>query len=350
MTTDIAADHTPLRTPLPTIERMESAMNGPARIDVDGAAPLLEALVNEIGTALTGKPDVIETAVVCILAEGHLLLDDVPGVGKTVLAKSIAATIGGHAARVQFTPDLLPADITGVSVWQPTKESFSFRPGPLFANVVVCDELNRGPAKTQSALLEAMEERAVTVDGTTYALARPFMVVATQNPFEQDGTYNLPESQIDRFLMRTAIGYPDRNSELTLLQGGGAEYTVPKLKQVLSTSQMATLTELSASIYVAPALVGYIADLVRSTRSHPNAALGASPRGSLSLLRASKAQALLRGRGFATPDDVRDVIHRVLDHRVLVKGSSRWNRTTSAAVVADALQSVPVPGGKVSGS
>jgi MoxR-like ATPase len=347
MNTDQTIERTLERTTQRATERMESTMNGPARIDVDGAAPLLEALMSEIGTALKGKPDVIETAVVCILAEGHLLLDDVPGVGKTVLAKSIATTIGGHAARVQFTPDLLPADITGVSIWQPTKESFSFRPGPLFANVVVCDELNRGPAKTQSALLEAMEERAVTVDGTTYPLARPFMVVATQNPFEQDGTYNLPESQIDRFLMRTAIGYPDRAAELTLLHGGGAEYTVPKLRQILTVTQMATLTELSASIYVAPALVGYVADLVRSTRSNPNAALGASPRGSLALLRASKAQALLRGRGFATPDDVRDVIHRVLDHRVLVKGSSRWSRATSSAVVAEALQSIPVPGGKV---
>jgi MoxR-like ATPase len=349
MTTEITADMTTLRSTNQKSERMESTMNGPARIDVDGAAPLLAALISEIGTALTGKPEVIETAVVCILAEGHLLLDDVPGVGKTVLAKSIATTIGGHASRVQFTPDLLPADITGVSIWQPTKESFSFRPGPLFANVVVCDELNRGPAKTQSALLEAMEERAVTVDGTTYPLARPFMVVATQNPFEQDGTYNLPESQIDRFLMRTAIGYPDRSSEMTLLQGGGAEHTVPRLQQILSVDQMATLTRLSGSVYVAPALIGYVADVVRATRSHANAALGASPRGSLALLRASKAQALLRGRGFATPDDVRDVVHRVLDHRVLVKGSSRWNRATSAAVVTDALQSVPVPGGKVTG-
>jgi MoxR-like ATPase len=327
----------------------EQAMSGPSarpRIDVEAAGPLLSALLDEIGTALTGKPEVIETAVICILAEGHLLLDDVPGVGKTVLAKSIASTIGGSSSRVQFTPDLLPADITGVSIWQPTKESFSFRPGPLFANVVVCDELNRGPAKTQSALLEAMEERSITVDGTTYALARPFMVVATQNPFEQDGTYNLPESQIDRFLMRTAIGYPDRSAELSMLTGGGAEFSVPRLRQVISVEQMAGLTELCTTIYVAPALFGYIADLVRATRAHENAALGASPRGGLALLRATRAAALLNGRTFATPDDVRAVIHRVLDHRVLVKGAARWNRATSAAVIADALQTIPVPGGK----
>ncbi len=325
-------------------DRSEVGASDRTRVGVDGAAPLLAALIAEIATALEGKADVIETAVLCVLAEGHLLLDDVPGVGKTLLAKSIAATIGGIASRVQFTPDLLPADITGVSIWQPSKETFSFRPGPIFSNIVVCDELNRGPAKTQSALLEAMEERAVTVDGNTYRLARPFMVIATQNPFEQDGTHNLPESQIDRFLMRTAIGYPSRTSEISLLQGGGAEYTLPKLRQIVSPADMTALTELCASIYVAPALIGYIADLVRATREHSGAALGASPRGALALLRASRALALLRARSFATPDDVRDVAHRVLDHRVLVRGSSRWSRPASAAVVTDALQTVGVPG------
>lgn len=325
-------------------DRSEVGASERTRVGVDGAAPLLDALVTEISSALEGKLDVIETAVLCVLAEGHLLLDDVPGVGKTLLAKSIAATIGGVASRVQFTPDLLPADITGVSVWQPSKESFSFRPGPIFSNIVVCDELNRGPAKTQSALLEAMEERSVSVDGSTYRLARPFMVIATQNPFEQDGTYNLPESQIDRFLMRTAIGYPSRAAELSLLQGGGAEYTLPKLRQIVSPGDMSALTELCASIYVAPALIGYIADLVRATRDHSGAALGASPRGALALLRASRAHALLRARSFVTPDDIRDVAHRVLDHRVLVKGSSRWNRASSGAIITDALQSVSIPG------
>lgn len=325
-------------------DRSEVGASDRTRVGVDGAAPLLAALIEEIATAVEGKADVIETAVLCVLAEGHLLLDDVPGVGKTLLAKSIAATIGGIASRVQFTPDLLPADITGVSIWQPSKETFSFRPGPIFSNIVVCDELNRGPAKTQSALLEAMEERAVTVDGSTYRLARPFMVIATQNPFEQDGTHNLPESQIDRFLMRTAIGYPSRTSEISLLQGGGAEYTLPRLRQIVSPNDMTALTELCASIYVAPALIGYIADLVRATREHSGAALGASPRGALALLRASRALALLRARSFATPDDVRDVAHRVLDHRVLVRGSSRWSRPASAAVVTDALQTVAVPG------
>ncbi len=325
-------------------DRSEIGASERTRVGVDGAAPLLDALVSEIATALEGKVDVIETAVLCVLAEGHLLLDDVPGVGKTLLAKSIAATIGGVASRVQFTPDLLPADITGVSIWQPSKESFSFRPGPIFSNIVVCDELNRGPAKTQSALLEAMEERSVSVDGNTYRLARPFMVIATQNPFEQDGTYNLPESQIDRFLMRTAIGYPSRASEVALLQGGGAEFTLPKLRPIVSPADMAALTELCASIYVAPALIGYVADLVRATRDHSNAALGASPRGALALLRASRAQALLRARSFATPDDVRDVAHRVLDHRILVKGASRWSRASSAAIVTGVLQTVSIPG------
>jgi MoxR-like ATPase len=315
-------------------------------LSFDQAQELLGALSASIATVLQGKADIIETAVLCLAAEGHLLLDDVPGVGKTVLAKAIAASIGGKSARVQFTPDLLPADITGVSIWQPSTETFSFRPGPIFANVVVCDELNRGPAKTQSALLEAMEERAVTVDRVTTPLARPFIVIATQNPFEQDGTYNLPESQIDRFLMRTSVGYPARDAELGMLATGGADVTLPAVSPVVSTAEMGSLIALANRVYTAPALLAYIVDLTRATREHADVALGASPRAGLSLTRAARAHALLRGRSFATPDDVRAVVHRVLDHRILVRGSIRWDRSSSEAVVDAVLGRIAIPAGR----
>ncbi len=312
--------------------------------DVASAAPTLRAITRAIGSVLQGKPDVIETALICMLAEGHLLLDDVPGVGKTLLAKAMAATMGGHWSRVQFTPDLQPTDITGVSIWQPLTSTFVFRPGPVFSNLVVCDEINRGPAKTQAALLEAMEEHAVTVDGQTYPLARPFFVIATQNPFEQEGTYNLPESQLDRFLVRSAVGYPDRDSEIELLIGGGADTTLQSLTSVTDTDTIAELVGLTRSIYIAPALQGYIADVVRATREHLDAALGASPRGGLALARATRAHAVLQGRAYATPDDVRAVVHRVLDHRILVRRLTRWNREASGAVIDDVTSHLRVPG------
>lgn len=318
----------------------------PTATVAEEAASLLRALASSIGTVLRGKTDVVETALLCTIAEGHLLLDDVPGVGKTVLAKALAASIGGRSSRVQFTPDLLPADITGVSIWQPSTESFSFRPGPIFANIVVCDELNRGPARTQSALLEAMEERTVTVDGNTMALARPFIVIATQNPFEQDGTYNLPESQIDRFLMRTSVGYPGRDAEFEMLEAGGADQTLPALRPVLSVAQMGELVALATAVYTAPALLTYIVDVTRATRQHADVALGASPRAGLALTRAARALALLRGRTFVTPDDVRDVAHRVLDHRLLVRGAGRWSRSSSAPIIDDVLASIAVPTGR----
>ena len=313
---------------------------------ISAVGPALARLSTAINSVLRGKSDVVETALVCMLAEGHLLLDDVPGVGKTLLAKAMAATMGGRWSRVQFTPDLLPTDVTGVSIWQPATSTFEFRPGPVFANLVVCDEINRGPAKTQAALLEAMEESGVTVDGTRYPLARPFLVIATQNPFEQEGTYNLPESQLDRFLIRSAVGYPDRDAEVDLLTGGGADITLPTLEAVTNAAEVARFVRLTRTVYTAPALLGYIADIVRATRDHPDAALGASPRGGLALMRASRANAVLRGRSFVTPDDVRAVAHRVLDHRILVRGLTRWNREASGAVIDEVIGRLPVPGAR----
>jgi MoxR-like ATPase len=306
---------------------------------------LFSALVDNIEHVIQGKREQIHLALVCLVAEGHLLIEDVPGVGKTSLAKAIAASIGGTCHRIQFTPDLLPSDVTGVSVWNRGSDNFEFRPGGVFANVVLADEINRASPKTQSALLEAMEERQVTVDVHTYRLPRPFMVIATQNPIELEGTYPLPEAQLDRFLMRIPMGYPNRDAELAILQQQGERtHTADELRPVVSAAEVADATTLVVGVHIAHELRTYVLDLVDASRRHPDLMLGASPRGSLAIQRAARALAASHGRSFVIPDDVKRVFPAVIEHRLLVAPDAQLRGVTSGDVVEAILASVPVPG------
>ena len=252
-------------------------------------AELFDGIATNVERVIQGKPDVIALALICLLAEGHLLIEDVPGVGKTSLAKALANSIDCTWKRVQFTPDLLPSDVVGVTVWNRGTSEFEFRPGPIFANIVLGDEINRASPKTQSALLEAMEERQVTVDGTTYPLEAPFMVIATQNPIDHEGTYPLPESQLDRFLLRVAVGYPDRGAELEILDAHADHSTLEELHPVATAADVRALANTARLVHVAPSLKGYLVDLAEASRRHPGLALGMSPRATLSLQRASRA-------------------------------------------------------------
>jgi MoxR-like ATPase len=301
------------------------------------------SIVDNIERVVRGKPEAVELAVLCMLAEGHLLIEDVPGVGKTSLAKALAASIDCTWRRVQFTPDLLPADLVGVSVWQRSTETFEFQPGPMFANVVLTDEINRASPKTQSALLEAMEERQVTVDGRTYMLRPPFMVIATQNPVEQEGTYRLPESQMDRFLVRLSIGYPARAAELAVLDGLGAAEVLRSIQPVATIDDVNSMVAQVKAVHVAPALKGYLVDLAEMSRRHPALVLGMSPRATLQLSRAIRARAMANGRDFATPDDVKALAAPVLAHRLLLRHDASLGGTTGESAINDVLNAVPVP-------
>ncbi len=293
---------------------------------------------------LQGKSDAIHLALVCLLAEGHLLIEDVPGVGKTSLAKAVAHSTGGTWSRIQFTPDLLPSDVTGNSVWNRARGEFEFRPGGIFANVVLADEINRASPKTQSALLEAMEERQVSVDGTTYPLDAPFMVIATQNPIELEGTYPLPEAQLDRFLMRITMGYPAREAELAILEHQTDHVAVDELRPVVDPRTIAAMTEAVAAVHVAPHLRSYIVELADATRRHHDLALGASPRGALALQRAARAYAASLGRDYVMPDDVKHLAPAVLEHRLLLTPDAELRGLTAGDVLASILASVAVPG------
>ena len=296
-----------------------------------------------VATVVEGKPEVIRLALITLLAEGHLLVEDVPGVGKTLLAKAVARSIACSVRRVQFTPDLLPSDITGVSVFNQEHNDFEFKPGAIFANIVVGDEINRAGPKTQSAMLEAMQERTVTVDGTTYELGVPFMVIATQNPVELEGTYPLPEAQRDRFMMRVSIGYPSVAAELEVLEVHGQGDRVSTLEPVTDAQQVAALIDAAKHLHAADPLKRYIVELVRATRDHPAIELGASPRASLALLRASRAQAACEGRDYVVPDDVKDLAQPVLAHRLILKPEAQMADRTAAEVITELLASVPIP-------
>jgi MoxR-like ATPase len=306
--------------------------------------PLLKRLQANIGSVLLGKPELIRLSLIALLAEGHLLLEDVPGVGKTLLAKALARSLHCSFHRLQFTPDLLPSDVLGTSIFhQPTGE-FVFQPGPVFAQIVLADEINRATPRTQSALLEAMSERQVSIDGRTRPLGPPFLVLATQNPFEFEGTYPLPESQLDRFLMRLAVGYPDRQAERDiLLQHRGGE-PVDHLEPVIGAAEVIALQVLARTIRVDAALADYILDLVEATRRHPEVTLGASTRAGLGLYRATQAAALIDGRDFVVPDDVKNLAPAVLAHRILTRGFRQSSRDdTAAAVLREILETTPVP-------
>ena len=310
-----------------------------------GFSSWFDAICDNVGRAIQGKPEAIRLVVLCLLSEGHLLVEDVPGVGKTSLAKALARSIHGVFGRVQFTPDLLPSDVVGVNIWDRNRSAFEFRPGPIFANIVLGDEINRASPKTQSALLEAMAERQVTVDGVSYELPPPFMVIATENPIEHEGTYPLPDSQLDRFLMRVGIGYPSRQAELDVLSTHGDRDALVDVEPVVTAEQILTLCAAVRGVDVAPSLRGYLVDLAEATRRHPHLALGMSPRATLSLQRSSRALAASLGRSYVIPDDVKELVEPVLAHRVIVAPDAQVQGITAADVLDDILRELPVPTG-----
>ncbi|OUM40507.1 MoxR family ATPase [Arthrobacter agilis] len=299
-------------------------------------------ILRSIETVIDGKPDAARLALTVLLAQGHLLLEDVPGVGKTMLAKTLARTIDCSVNRIQFTPDLLPSDVTGVSIFNQDSRRFEFRPGPVFANIVIGDEINRASAKTQSSLLECMEEHQVTVDGHTHVLGDPFMVVATQNPIEMEGTYPLPEAQRDRFMARISMGYPDARAEADMLESHQSVNPLEVIRPVASVSDIAGMMRQVRGVYVSPAVKDYTVALGRATREHPRLRLGASPRSLLQLLRAAKAGAALEGRDFVLPDDVAAIADAVLAHRLLLDRKATSAGDTASTIVADVLSRVPV--------
>lgn len=296
-----------------------------------------------IGSVVEGKPEVIKLAMTVLLAEGHILIEDVPGVGKTMLAKSVARAIDCSVRRIQFTPDLMPSDVTGVSVFNQESREFEFKPGGVFANIVVGDEINRASPKTQSALLECMEERQVTVDGTTYQLEAPFMVVATQNPIEMEGTYPLPEAQRDRFMMRLSMGYPSSQAEIEMIDTHGSTSALDPLEPVTDAAHVHKLVRLVRGVYVADPIKEYAVALTGATRTSPDLRLGASPRATLHLIRAAKAWAGLEGREYVLPDDIQALAVPVLGHRLLPTAEAQIGRRDAASIVADLVQRVPQP-------
>ena len=296
-----------------------------------------------VQSVISGKPETVRLALTVLLAGGHLLIEDVPGVGKTMLAKSLARSLGCSMRRIQFTPDLLPGDVVGVSVFNRETRDFEFKPGAVFANIVLGDEINRASPKTQSALLECMEEGQVTVDGTTYLLGRPFMVLATQNPSEMEGTYALPEAQRDRFMARVHMGYPDRSSEIQMLQAHSADEPLESLVPVTDAAEVRAMIDAVRQVYVAPTIDAYVVDLVSATRQHSHVRLGASPRAALHLLRAARASAALSGRGHVLPDDVQRLAVPVLAHRLVLTTDAHLSRTSAQDVVTEILTRVPLP-------
>lgn len=311
----------------------------------EAIAARAQRVVNAVETAIVGKRATIEAALGALLADGHLLIEDIPGVGKTTLAKALARTLGCDFRRIQFTPDLLPSDVSGTSIYNQKQMEFEFRPGPVFANIVLADEINRATPKSQSALLECMEERQVTVDGRTYGLPSPFFVLATQNNIELSGTYPLPEAQLDRFVARIAIGYPARGDELEILQSQMHGRPVDSIRPVMDAAEVVELQAAVRDIRVDPALRGYIVDIVNATRELPAVFLGASPRGSLALMHLSQARALLKGRDYATPDDVKACAVSALAHRIVVKPEHRVKGKLAQQCIEDVLSRVPVPVG-----
>ncbi len=306
-----------------------------------------EAICNNVERVIIGKRGAVELAVVGLLCQGHLLIEDVPGVGKTMLARSLARSIGCVFRRIQFTPDMLPSDVTGVSIFNQQTRTFEFREGPVFAQIVLSDEINRATPKTQAALLEAMEERQVTVDGVTRRLTRPFLVLATQNPIEYEGTFPLPEAQLDRFMLRIHLGYPAVADEIAMLDAQQFQHPVDKIEQVVDTPELLEAQEAIKSTHVDDKIKTYIVDLMTQTRKHPDVSLGASPRGSLVLYRTAQARAAMSGRDYVTPDDVKALAPVCLAHRMIVSPSARIKDVTAESILTDILNSVPVPGASV---
>ena len=308
-----------------------------------------ERILDNVGRVIIGKARETRFALITLLCQGHLLIEDVPGTGKTMLARALATSTGCIFQRIQFTPDLLPSDVTGVSVYNQATQSFEFRPGPIMAQVVLTDEINRATPKTQSALLEAMEERQVTVDGITHKVPQPFMVMGTQNPIEYEGTFPLPEAQLDRFLMRVHLGYPEPTDEVLIMDAQQQAHPIEGLGQVTNADEVMELQRAVREIYIDPLIKQYIVSLVNSTREHESAYLGASPRGSLALMRTTQAWSMLEGRDFVQPDDVKLLAYPTLGHRVIVSPGARVRDIDSGQIVDECIERVPVPGVRARG-
>lgn len=306
-----------------------------------------DVLVENVERVIIGKRDVIELVAVGLLAQGHILIEDVPGVGKTMLARALSRSLGCTFRRIQFTPDMLPSDVTGVSIFNQKTLEFEFRPGPIMAQVVLTDEINRATPKTQAALLEAMQELQVTVDGVTYQLPRPFLILATQNPIEYEGTFPLPEAQLDRFLIRIRLGYPDQHDEVAILDSQQYTHPLTQIEQVVDVEVLKTAQEKLKDVYVDPLVKRYIVEIITQTRRHPDIYLGASPRGSLALYRTGQARSAMQGRDYVLPDDIKALATPTLAHRLIISPSARLRDVTGETVMREILSTVPVPGARV---
>lgn len=311
---------------------------------------LSEKILQNLERVIVGKRHVLELTLIGLLSQGHILIEDVPGVGKTMLARSLAKSLGCSFNRLQFTPDMLPSDITGVSIFNQVTRNFEYRPGPIMAQIVLADEINRATPKTQSALLEAMEERQVTVDGVTHPLPAPFLVMATQNPIEYEGTFPLPEAQLDRFLLRIRLGYPALEDEIKILGEQQYQHPIQTLEPVLSQEELLEMQEAVKSVFISPAVKRYIVELSRATRENDDVYLGASPRGSLGLARASQVRAAMQGRDYVLPDDVKALAESILAHRIVINPAARLKNLTSSQIVNEIVSALPVPGGLMSKS
>ena len=316
-------------------------------VSIEEIKNVTDRIIENVERVIVGKHDEVQLALIAMVCQGHVLIEDVPGVGKTVLAKSLARSIGCTFKRIQFTPDLLPSDVTGVNIYNQRVGEFEFRPGPVFAQIVLADEINRATPKTQSALLEAMEERQVTVEGTTHRLPQPFLVMATQNPIEYEGTFPLPEAQLDRFLMRISLGYPPKGDEITILESQQKVHPLEEIERVATIDELLTIQEGVRDIYVDKLVKEYIVEITNATRAHQEVYLGASPRGSLALFRTAQARAAMYGRDFVIPDDVKALAEPTLAHRLIISPGARIRNVDTKAIIAEILSSVPVPGAQV---
>ncbi|GAC1364651.1 MAG: MoxR family ATPase [Ktedonobacteraceae bacterium] len=316
---------------------------------VQDLATAVQRVVGNVERVIVGKAEPVAFSLIAVICHGHILIEDVPGVGKTVLTKAIARSIGCTFKRIQFTPDLLPSDVTGVSIYNQKTANFEYRPGPIMAQIVLADEVNRATPKTQSALLEAMEEGQVTVDGTTYRLPEPFMVMATQNPIEYEGTFPLPEAQLDRFMMSIKLGYPKPADEINILDSHQHHHPLEDLAQIMTAEELVVIQQQVRTTHVDLSIREYIVTIANATRNHPNIYLGVSPRGSLSLFRAAQALAAMRGRGYVIPDDVKLLVKPTLAHRIIVTPAARVRSITSSAILDEVLQTIPVPNAWVGG-
>jgi MoxR-like ATPase len=316
---------------------------------VQDLATAVQRVVANVERVIVGKADSVAFSLIAVICHGHILIEDVPGVGKTVLTKAIARSIGCTFKRIQFTPDLLPSDVSGVSIYNQKTGNFEFRPGPVMAQIVLADEINRATPKTQSALLEAMEEGQVTVDGISHRLPEPFMVMATQNPIEYEGTFPLPEAQLDRFMMNISLGYPKVGDEINILDSHQHHHPLEDLAQIMTAEELVHIQQQIRNIHVDPSIREYIVAISNATRNHQNIYLGVSPRGSLALFRASQALAAMRGRGYVIPDDIKLLAKPTLGHRIIVTPAARVRAITSTNILDEILQSVPVPNAWVGG-